>query len=388
MNSKAVLIPIISLFITIPLLAEEVLFRCNTSYQGKLVPTQVVINKDYNSVNLRVNDPNFSEKIYGWVPYDQGTVVENNANTFYLHKKRGTLPAPRRYQIIQIDRESGKGRFKYYESFSGGQINRKFSLNSCVAVDEKLEAIKDNIYKNPYTYTPSLDQPSDVLTAALRSDEKKLKTLLNQGIDPNFQDFRSQSHPGWSAIHVGAWYGNYQITNALLAVGAKTDLQNRKGTTPLHYAADNRRVQLVKDLLNAGANVHLTNNLQQTPLFVADYHEVVDLLLAAGANPNRISQGEVSYAFDTFDNLEMTPLMKVTDNCRKDLIKALLRSSSIEVNLQNQNGRTALHFAAAYGCREGIIDLLAAGADKSSLDKFGKLPIDYAKYESIKTLLK
>lgn len=52
---------------------------------------------------------------------------------------------------------------------------------------------------------------------------------------------------------------------------------------------------------------------------------------------------------------------------------------SLDLDIQDEQGRTALHFCCALGNVEGVKALLAAGACKSSLDKQGRTPFAYTK---------
>ncbi len=60
-----------------------------------------------------------------------------------------------------------------------------------------------------------------------------------------------------------------------------------------------------------------------------------------------------------------TPLMIAVSRSHTDIVKLLLRHKEINVNIQNEKGYTALHYAAIGGIRnlQIIKDLLAAGAD-------------------------
>ena len=60
---------------------------------------------------------------------------------------------------------------------------------------------------------------------------------------------------------------------------------NVLGDSPLHQACGWGDAEGVAALLAAGANVNAAGDRGQTPLFQAESTQVVDLLLAAGADP-------------------------------------------------------------------------------------------------------
>lgn len=110
------------------------------------------------------------------------------------------------------------------------------------------------------------------------------------------------------------------------------------GFTGLGFACFFRQPGVARLLLDQGANPSLasSNGLHLAPLHsavAADSFELVDLLLARGAEPNP----------------------------------------------KESSGSTPLHNAAGHGIREIIERLLAAGADRAAANNEGKTPSDIAK---------
>ncbi|WP_410525987.1 ankyrin repeat domain-containing protein [Rickettsia endosymbiont of Cantharis rufa] len=68
-------------------------------------------------------------------------------------------------------------------------------------------------------------------------------------------------------------------------------------------------------------------------------------------------------------------------------IVALLLSYGANPNIQNNNGETALHFAAINGCVRTIECLIKSGAIIDSFDKFERTPLELVIIVEIQTQL-
>lgn len=124
-------------------------------------------------------------------------------------------------------------------------------------------------------------------------------------------------------LNGAAFHGHWQLCEFLIESGANPNyVDPETGETPLHSA--------------------LTNDDRQR------YDLVVDVLLRAGANPN----------VATIPEVETGSFMR---DCRT-------------------KGETPLHRAAAFGTRETIEKLLAAGADRERKDARGETPLSWASW--------
>lgn len=91
-----------------------------------------------------------------------------------------------------------------------------------------------------------------------------------------------------TALHYAAWHGATNIVRFLLGAGADVNARGNNGKTPLHYAALYEKVPVARALLAAGAAVDAVNDFGFTPLFTAiraraDTRRVVRVLRDAGA---------------------------------------------------------------------------------------------------------
>ena len=168
----------------------------------------------------------------------------------------------------------------------------------------------------------------DYFAAIQRDNPGNVRTLLEQGFDPNTPDPNGRSgyalalradasrvalllasHPsfeidglnaaGESPLMLAAIKGEVAVSRRLVERGARINLS---GWTPLHYAASGPAAELVGLLLDRGAEVDAPSLNGTTPLMMAARYgswEGVELLLARGADPNRRNQldlGPVEFA--------------------------------------------------------------------------------------------
>lgn len=108
-------------------------------------------------------------------------------------------------------------------------------------------------------------------------------TLCDVAIDENW--FENER------LHRAAAEGDLQEMRRLLEVGHPLDRFDDLGRTPLHYAVEGEHYKTAKWLIEQGAKVDANDDatIGETPLALAvqqDYPEMVELLLANGADPD------------------------------------------------------------------------------------------------------
>jgi ankyrin repeat protein len=210
-----------------------------------------------------------------------------------------------------------------------------------------------------------------------------------------------------------------EVTAALSRGGSPHDVvESVYGLTRMHVAARSGHTKVLSFLIEKGGNVNVPNEGGrgaggESPLHWASTAEVVDLLIAKGADP--ASPGAAG----------QTPLASAASRNRPAAVKALVRhgadvnardplfgasvlmsactglvvdygdpalnryddriaiieflvSKGAEVNAQRDDGETALHIVAKYEARFVEL-LLKLGADPSIKDDKGKKPIDWSR---------
>jgi hypothetical protein len=131
----------------------------------------------------------------------------------------------------------------------------------------------------------------DVFEAAATGDEARLCTLLET--EPG--QAHSFSGDGWTPLHLAAAFGTPGAVSTLLNGGARVDTlsKNPQQNQPLHAAlALGKNTETISLLLEHGAPANAAQAGGFTPLFsaaIADRRDLVEMLLAAGADPHRKS---------------------------------------------------------------------------------------------------
>jgi ankyrin repeat protein len=117
--------------------------------------------------------------------------------------------------------------------------------------------------------------PILVSAAALSSDtsdrlNEAIAMLLARGrANPNARD-RAAIGDGRSALHLAAANGDEELVEMLLAAGANPNVQNRVGETPLHFAAAHGNIETVRILIAHGAFLNARSRYTRiTPVMAA-----------------------------------------------------------------------------------------------------------------------
>ena len=197
---------------------------------------------------------------------------------------------------------------------------------------------------------------AQLLAAARAGNAVRIRRLLDQGADPNFEDRK-----GRAALLLSAKGGHGESAQALLARGADANATDENGKSVLMYAAENGDGKLVKALLQRKVDVNAANKFGETALINAAWRgrkSVANTLLDRGAE------------IDLPDLEGGTALIWAVINGHTEVLDLLVERHA-DINWVDNSGLTALSRAAWNGEKEAVESLLEHGADSLVRDKEG-----------------
>ncbi|XP_077992903.1 uncharacterized protein LOC144446931 [Glandiceps talaboti] len=182
----------------------------------------------------------------------------------------------------------------------------------------------------------------------------------------------SSDNDDWFLIaHQSAGVGDIpSLMEAIKHDPSVLEYQDNEGMTPLTHAVAGRQLETMKLLVKMGASINMMDSQGRTPLSVAAYqgwYDGVVFLLRNGARQHLA------------DKTGRLPLHAATYDSDTRTISTLLSNLGIEeVNEQDNEGMTALHWAAFHNRPEHVQLLMLKGSDIYSADIDGKTPLHWA----------
>ncbi len=197
-----------------------------------------------------------------------------------------------------------------------------------------------------------------------------------------------------TALYPAVYNGDLSLVKDLIARGSNINQYFWTGYRNLVYAAVRyQQIDILKYLLSLGLHPDMypqqtppennSTGALLTPLTVAVKNhdlEAVQLLLAAGANPNRPSEGVPPLHFAISQarfNGSKTRDFEAVLASYHAIIDALLAAGA-DINATSDSGETFLIKAIQNEEKETALHLIKAGADVNVRDKKGLYPVDHA----------
>ena len=210
-------------------------------------------------------------------------------------------------------------------------------------------------------------------------DVHLLKTLIAKGADVN-----AHNHAGGTPMLAAAREGQVAVVRALLESGAKSVVRDDNGTTPLHLAAELGNVELVDELLGepVDSGLDLDEMPRREPYCRLKLNgELVNLNMRDGEGRTPM-HCVAECESDLNDPSGDSASALVGDGMRgpaPEWVVARLLVAGAEPNVQNNEGATPLHLAAACGWAETVRALLGElggdGGDPNKVDREGMTPL-------------
>lgn len=220
-------------------------------------------------------------------------------------------------------------------------------------------------------------------SAAASGDVEKMQSLLSSRKNISVNFFNDK---GDSPLILAAKNGRTDAVNFLLNNGAEANLRkNESDFVAIHHAAYRGHLGVVSALVNFDSstlNVTCRNN--HNALHISSENgrkasEIVRYLIAAGADVNaKTIHGNSPLILSLMNN---------NPEEAKLISNILLEGDLIDVNLCNNKGETALHWASQKNITETVSALILRDADIDAIDNSGKSPRDYASKAEIITVL-
>ncbi|KAE8599772.1 hypothetical protein XENTR_v10017317 [Xenopus tropicalis] len=188
------------------------------------------------------------------------------------------------------------------------------------------------------------------------------------------EKFRSnvlaRTKEGNTLMHIASQYGHPETALAFLKRGVLLHMPNKAGAVCLHAAATRGHVAVVRALLQKGAHVDARTKDNYTALHIAAESckpLVVQTLLGFGAQV-QLKGGKA----------QETPLHVAARIKDGEKVAEMLIKSGADINVEQENGETAMHVAAQHGNLQMISALIEEGGEPTWQSKNQENPLHTA----------
>ncbi|MBL8214039.1 MAG: ankyrin repeat domain-containing protein, partial [Bryobacterales bacterium] len=174
------------------------------------------------------------------------------------------------------------------------QVEGRTPLYQAASLGNALPVVRLLLDRGANPNLPMVTGTTPLIAAAIRGKVDIMEALLAKGANVN-----AAAGTGGTALMAAATSGNPVAVRLLLDKGANAKAVTKRKETALHDAATAGVTESVRLLLAAGADVNAVDLRGYTPLLYAAASdrlpvEVVNILLAKGANPKVIGEGETA----------------------------------------------------------------------------------------------
>ncbi|KAI1022042.1 hypothetical protein LB504_007370 [Fusarium proliferatum] len=268
---------------------------------------------------------------------------------------------------------------------------------------------------DPHVLTTDKEDVIDIVLGGqgnLDNIEKLVKLLLSE---PYNLPLERANHQNRTRLHI--INGTTSLAVFRLFTESKPDLDARDymGYTPLAVAISRSNREIAKYLIKQGASVNTFSPNYGSILHLATsagYLDLVKLLLGAGADPDlvdleygesllytalgiqdeaklkqmvRYLVDEAKVPIDKLGGKLGYPILRATHRASHrdssssghQLVRFLIKRN-VRLDVSDNQGRQAVHFACKSLLADSLKALVSAGADIHSADKFGRRPIHFA----------
>ena len=205
------------------------------------------------------------------------------------------------------------------------------------AVESKnFHAVRCLVYNGADINLFTSSKHTPLMLACHSRNMETINLLLNKGADVNLQD-----HRGYTALHHAVESKNFDVISCLVHNRADVNLFTSHRDTPLMLACKSHNMKTINFLLNKGADVNLQDQDGYTALHYAVKRTNFDAVSCLVDNRADVN---------LFTSSKQTPLMMACQSHDLAIINFLAINKGTDVNLQDRNGQSALHFASSDSC--------------------------------------
>jgi len=244
------------------------------------------------------------------------------------------------------------------------------------------------------------DGATPLFAAAQNGHVEIAKVLIEKG-GANVDQAREG---GRNPLYVAVFHGLLEVVQFLVEkAGANVNHATKEFFTPLYIAAQNGHLEIVILLVEAGAEVNQAEEGGRTPLWVATFNghlEIVKYLVEkAGADVNKAKEGGATPLFIAaqknrldiarflIDKAQVdqpcddggTPLHMAAYKGHLEMVKLLFEMGKANLDLVENDGRSAVYSAAELGYWDVLEFLLKAGAQVSQAMTTGETALSVAR---------
>ncbi|AYV77233.1 MAG: ankyrin repeat protein [Barrevirus sp.] len=198
-----------------------------------------------------------------------------------------------------------------------------------------------------------LDQEGrSILYLPIKYDYRDIiKILVNynkHSIGISIADFKDRYNN--IPLHYAIFFKNIEAFNLLLGI-SNTSVRDSDGNNSLHLATYSKNYEMCeKVLIKENININARSTNGETALHIAtnlELEDIIKLLLDYGVNPN----------VQDYEG-QLTPLMYLINLNNSKLSKLLLDTNTLDINVQDYMGNTALHHCVLQDNNEILFEIL------------------------------
>lgn len=305
----------------------------------------------------------------------------NNYACVVLLLQRGARSWPNRFGVLPIACASKYKVIKYFLEH-GADVNARLSNSDTIlqaAIKKrKLKLVKLILKHNPDLSLVDNSGYNAIETAVKLDAADVLQELINAGN----VDLASTYRNGNNILHLAAEYGSLDCLKLLLETGMDMAISNNSNQDIMHLACKHGKENIVDHLIRIGYSCKrdLSGNY---PIHIAAQRGNVSLI-----------QKLANYApglLNLRNNNSSTALHELLCSNTKLDITPVLQIPQLDLEIQNNTGKTPLLIATHKGKNNDIAALINANADTLAADNSGCTALIYAalsgKAENLRLLL-